>query len=274
LQLANLLWVYKEPELCVERARRLRRLNPTLKLYVLYGGDLAEADRFRQALDPYYDDFYAFSEDWPSERKWLHGDQMIAAWHRDRGMVLPWDTIFVAQWDILMLEPLDTLCAGLQPDELILPGLRSIRDVESWWWWTRSDSVEAREYRAFAEALGAAFPEDPLCCNFLAAALPRAFLDRYAALENPDLGFLEYKIPVYAQAWGLGFCRDHPFNPVWRHEMRRDPVSRYFDTLHAEKAPIPTPVVQLNALLPRGRRVFHPYVKPFSGPEPWARKAR
>ena len=100
--------------MCVERARRLRRLNPSLKLYVLYGGDLAEADRFREALDEYSDDFYAFSADWSAERKWLHGDQMIATWHRDRGANLPWDTIFIAQWDILMLEPLDRLCAGLR----------------------------------------------------------------------------------------------------------------------------------------------------------------
>lgn len=260
MDLAILFWVYKEPELCVERARLLRRFNPGRKIYVLFGGAGADRPAFEAALASVTDDFYAFDEPWPAQRKWLHGDQLISAWHRDRGRHLTWDTIFIAQWDLLMLAPLEQLCGALQADELLLPGLRPVDEVADWWWWTRPGSEERRDYDAFLASLGACAPAHPLCCNFLAAALPRRFLDRYAQLATPDVGFLEYKMPIYAQAWGFGFCTRHAFNPFWRTDPAASRLGRRFATLHAEKGEIPTLMVQLNSVLPWGRRVFHPYV--------------
>lgn len=263
MKVAILFWIYKDPDLCAARARLLRKLNPETPVYVLYGGDLAEAGRFERARSPWVDDFYAFPEAWPPPRKWLHGDQLIADWYRNRGARLDWDTVFVAQWDLLLLAPLSKLCRSLRPDDVLLPGLRPIREVADWWWWVRPNSQEAEEYARFLDSLGAARPADPLCCNFAAAALPRRFLKTYAELSQPDLGFLEYKLPIYAQVWGFRFCEDHPFNPVWRAERGRRGALAFFDTLHAEKRPIPTPVVLLNALLPGGARVFHPYHRPW-----------
>ena len=263
--LAILLWVYKDLPLCVNRAKSLRRLNPQNPIYVLYGGEPDQANLFEAALASCADDFFAFPGDVPPSWKWLHGDQLIACWFDRRGRHLDWDTIFVAQWDLLMLAPLAKLCARLEAGQLLLPGLRPIEEVEDWWWWVRPGSAEHADYRDFMALIEAtwAMPPRPLCCNFIAAALPRAFLERYAVIAMPTVGFLEYKIPVYAQLWGFDFCVDHPFNPSWYHEESRSRVSRYLTTLHAEKTPIPTPTVLLNAISPWGRRVFHPYTKPY-----------
>jgi hypothetical protein len=263
LKLAILFWIYREPEICRDRAELLRRLNPELPLYVLYGGQPDDADAFRQALDGLHDDFYAFPMPWSAQRKWMHGDQLLAAWFRDRGADLEWDTVFIAQWDMLLLAPLTELCAHLRAEQILLPGLRPIREVADWWWWTRPGSEEGAEYARFRASLGAAFPLEPLCCNFLAAALPRSFLSRYGQISDPDLGFLEYKLPVYAQVWGYSFCQEHPFNPVWRRERRLNRLRNPFDTLHAEKGQVPEAIVRMHAMAPWGRRVFHPFVSRF-----------
>ena len=265
MKLAILFWIYKDLAICVERAKRLRRLNKGVPIYVLFGGDLAEADRFAEGLGGLVDDFYAFPRAETPTWKWLQGDQLISQWHRDRGRSLEWDTFFIAQWDLLTFSPLRELCRHLREDELLLPGLRPIREVKDWWWWVREGSDEQRDYSAFCAKMAdeGLLPDDPLCCNFLTAALPRRFLDRYAEISQPDLGFLEYKMPMYAQAWGFGFCRDHPFNPVWRGERRYNRIERYFHTFHAEKDAVPRATVRLNTLLPWGRRVFHPFATPY-----------
>lgn len=259
MKLAVLFWIYKDSALCAARARWLRTLNPDTPIYVLYGGDLSEAALFERDLAPWVDDFYAFPEPWDPARKWKEGDLLIADWHRHRGSRLEWDSIFVAQWDLLLLAPLAQLCANLRKDEVLLSGLRPVREVSDWWWWLRPGSPEATEYQRFLCALGEARPLEPLCCNFVAAALPRRFLDAYAKLPTSGPGFLEYKLPIYAQIWGYRFCRDHPFNLVWRAEPRRLALLAGLDTLHAEKRPIPLPIVLINSLLPWGARVFHPY---------------
>jgi len=259
MKLAILLWIYKEPELCANRACVLRKLNPDIPIYVLFGGNLADSAEYEDLLRPWVDDFYAFPEPWTAQRKWLHGDQLIAAWHCERGRGFSWDTLFIAQWDLLLLRPLPQLCGTLRPDQLILPGLRPVREVADFWWWVRPGSTEGDDYARFSRSLGANFPSEPLCCNFVAGALPRRFLELYAALAAPDLGFLEYKMSIWAQVWGFGFCRDHAFQLAWETEKGRIRGLRRFDVMHAGKAPVSRALVALNSALPWGRRAIHPF---------------
>lgn len=264
MKLAILFWIYKDLPLCVHRAEHIRALNPELKIYCLYGGHPRDADAFNAALSPWLDDFYAFREDRSVEWKWLHGDQLIGRWFVDRGAVLEWDTIFILQWDLLTLEPVKNLCSGLKEGQILLPGLRPIREVEAWWQWVRPNSAERIDFEHFRNLVAQTYslPDDPLCCSFPAGALPRNFLQRYVEIPEPDVGFLEYKMPIYAQLWGVEFCRDHPFKLFWADKYRRKPLQRLLKTFHAEKHSIRTLTVLWNAFLPWGKRVFHPYAKP------------
>ncbi|MFY9287619.1 MAG: hypothetical protein WAO98_03860 [Alphaproteobacteria bacterium] len=261
MQVAILFWIYKNVDVCFNRAQLLRKQNPQLKIYGLFGGEHKDAALFEESLKPYLDDFYVYPEDKSSEWKWLHGDLMLVKWFEQRGCSLPWDTILIAQWDMVMLAPVSQLLSSLKFDQLMLPGLRPISDVENWWYWVRKDSNVRSDYEKFCSALVEQFPSSPLCCNFITAALPRRFLERYQHIEQPEIGFLEYKIPIYAQIWGFSFCIDHPFNPAWLHEKHHNRIERALLTFHAEKRPIYTWTLLLNALLPWGKRVFHPYTK-------------
>ena len=62
MKLAVLFWCYKKPELCEDRVRHLRRDNPDAPIYVLFGGDPADAPEFERRLGPMVDDFYVFDE--------------------------------------------------------------------------------------------------------------------------------------------------------------------------------------------------------------------
>jgi hypothetical protein len=257
VRLAIVFWIYKDLPVCASRAKLLRELNPNVPIYCLYGGLPAEASRFRHGLSAWIDDFCVFDEPRSQIWKWLHGDQMIVWWYRNRGIHLEWDTVFIAQWDLLLLDPLIKLCRSLEKDQLLLPGLRPVREVMRFWWWVRPGERQLTRYLRFIESLDAV-PADPLCCLFITAALPRKFLEQYKTIPKPDLGFLEYKIPIYAQAWGFDFCRQHPFQPAWLGETRFWRLQQHWRSIHAQKQPVSRASLMLNMMF--GKRVFHPYV--------------
>ena len=262
MKLAILLWVYKDVPLSQDRARWLRRLNPGTPVSCLYCGPLEDAGRFAAALAPLIDDFYAIEEPCSAHDKWLRADRLLAAWHRDRGRRLHWGTIFVAQWDLVLLAPVATLCGSLAPGEVLFSSTRPVAEVRRFWHWLRPGSADARDYAAFQAAMerGGGFPAEPLCCNLIAAALPRAYLDRYAE-EAPELGFSEYKMTILAQVWRFPFCLDHRLDAAWVQERPLSRWRRHFVAMHGEGVPVHRKVLALHALWPWGRRAFHPYAE-------------
>ncbi len=268
MQLAVLFWCYKELDLCVDRVRHLRDQNPDTKIYALFGGDLALAGDFERALGPYIDDFYAFEgEEPPGSKhnqgyrggvfwKYVHGDLMIADWYKDRGVTLPWDTIVIVQWDMLVYGRIPEVFSCLEKDQVLFSGLRPIKEVEDSWAWVAEPKSRVT-YLHFLDHVREEFgyDQEPMCCVAVVVCLSRAFLDRYAHLENPQYGGLEYRMPIYAQIFGTPFCTDHPFTPWWG-AVESFKVTH---TLRARPIEILAPVVATNLMRKDGGRVFHPY---------------
>ncbi len=142
---------------------------------------------------------------------------------------------------------------------MLISGVRPVREVEAWWQWTRG---EARaEYDAFLALVAARYGpvEDPMCCQFIGMVAPRTFLDRYGGIEEPELGFLEYKVPVYAQAFGVPLVADTCFRPWWPEEPATSGATRTETLVHAWRTPVRLPVMLYESKVPHGRRIFHPY---------------
>jgi hypothetical protein len=259
-QLACLFWFYKSPELCENRLQLLRRHNPDSPIYGLFGGDPSEAELFQQRLAPWLDDFYVFSQVRTPHWKWYHGDQMIVDWYRQRGHSLDWDTVFIAQWDMLVFDAFSNQISMLKRNELLLSGLRPVSEVDPWWYYVRPNSPERDEYERFIAYVrdSHGFNGPPLCCEFIVACLPRSFMARYANIAEPELGFLEYKIPTYAQIFGTPLCIDHPHQPWWGDAPNANSTSLLARTLNAEIHNVPLRVIEVHRLWPWGRRIFHP----------------
>lgn len=260
VKLAVLFWFYKEPDLCENRLLLLRQHNPEARIYGLYGGDPSQAHVFQARLGKHLDDFYTFDQPRDAHWKWYHGDQMIVHWYRERGVQLEWDSLFIAQWDMLVFGHLDKLFAGLKQGEMLFSGLRPVREVDPWWWYIRENSPEREEYFRFLDFVRETygFGGDPLCGEFIVICLPRTFIERYAEIANPELGFLEYKIPIYAQIFGTPFFTNHPHNPWWGDDPATRDAPLLARALNSETKNVPLRSIVAHKLLPGGRRIFHP----------------
>ncbi len=272
---AVVFWCYKEPEICTDRLKLLRRENPSLPIYVLFGGDPSHAPLFEQAFEGLVDDFYVFDDPPPAQGpehfdndfrdgvywKYYWGDLLFRAWYRDRGAKLAFDTVVVVQWDMLVYGKIEEVFGCLHKDEVLFSGLRTIREVEDDWLWVSEKRPLARQrYLEFLDHLKERYDYDaePLCCVAIVLAFSRLFLERFAAIERPELGFLEYRLPMYAQVFDVPIREDHPFRPWW------GAVERYSVTsaLRARPCEIWAPVIRRELSRSSGARVFHPYWRP------------
>lgn len=283
MQLAILFWCYKDVRICRDRLEHLRRDNPSTPIYLLFGGEPDDAGEYEAALAELVDDFYVFRDPPPATAsgelqagfrhgvfwKYAHGDLLISAWYRDRGHALAWDSVVIVQWDMLIFGAVDELFDCLAPGEILFSGLRPVREVEERWIWTQHSRPEMRaEYEEFLghvrERHG--YDGDPLCCVAVVMCFPREFLERYHRIERPTLGFLEYRLPIYAQVFGTPIRWDHPFTPWW------GAVEGYklFSALRALPREVWVPTILLNLARTDGARIFHPYWRPRPrGPWGW-----
>ena len=208
--LAVLFWFYRDADICLNHLVLFRQTNPETPIYGLYGGSADQADHFAATLAPYLDDFY-LSPFTDMKYKWRHGDQMITDWFRQRGRTLDWRSLFVLQWDALIFTNLDQFFSDRRPDQLFLSGYQPITpNWETNWHWTRADNQAEHElYKTFQEHLRVQYPTETKnndcwhLCLFVFEILTRDFLEQYATISQPELGFLEYKIATYAHIWGF-----------------------------------------------------------------------
>jgi hypothetical protein len=256
-----LFWFYKDFEVCENRLRLFRRFNREVRIYGLYGGPLSETEGARKHLDSWLDDFYFFPEDRDPHWKWRNGDRIIAAWHRDRGHKLDWETIFVLQWDMLLLAPVETLFQTLRPGEILLSGYRPLKEVEAWWPWVNKRKVGNKEdFESFKKLLSVQFnyTGELFACLFIVVCLSRQFLDRYVEIGPPECGFLEYKIPTIAKVFDTPVCLNHPFQPWWAANPDTKSAPLCKRTLNAIGQEVPLDLILGEATRPNGQRIFHP----------------
>jgi hypothetical protein len=259
VQLGILFWFYRDVEVCRNRLRLLRRRNPSVAVYGLYGGPRADATHFSVALGSLLDDFWSFPDDRDPKWKWRNGDLMLSRWFGARGAGLAWDSVFLAQWDLVVVSPLSKMLPPMGVGDMLISGVRPVREVVLWWQWVQGTARP--EYDAFLAHVAARFGpvDDPLCCQFIGMVAPRSFMARYAEIDEPELGFLEYKLPTYARVFGTPLVPDTCFRPLWPEEPATSGATRAESLVHAWATPGRLPVMLYEAKRPHGRRLFHPY---------------
>ena len=271
-RVAVLFWFYRDLPVCRNRLEILRRDNPDASIFGLYGGDPRNASHFRDSLGPRLDDFWAFDQPQSSKWKWLNGDLMIAAWYEARGRHLEWDHVFVAQWDLLALRPLDELLPPLGADDVLLSGCgRSPRSNRRGCGRRAgtSPNIDNSSPRS-TEQFGAV---EPMSCVFVIACLPRRLLAAYATLDDPEIGYVEYRLPTLAAALGLAFVDDERFS-AWRPADTSQPApTRRQRYLNGSRRAIRLPTVLAELTRGDGARLFHPYHGLFPLNLQWAVRA-
>lgn len=255
MKLVILFWFYKEADICLNRLELLKRTNPNLKIYGLYGGPQKKALFFRRVLGNYLDDFYVssfHSPDW----KWMNGDLVILDWYAKRGRRLSWDSIAVVQWDMLVFGPLRKIFKGIKKNEIFLSGFRTITSkIERRWDWTKPRGAERANYLRFLEYVrkNYGYRAKARICLFILQVFPRAFFERYLRVKNRNVGMLEYKIPTYAKIFDIPVFRKN-LGVQWDGGKKNRP-------LNAIPREIGAAYIKRQLRKRGGWRVFHPYYR-------------
>jgi hypothetical protein len=268
MNLAILFWFYKDAPLCRNHLEFYRKRNPGVPIYGLFSGEPADAPEFESVLGPLLDDFYAFDQPRTDYWRWANGDLVIAEWYRARGSRLPWDSLFVAAWDVLVLAPVREVFKALPPDHILLSNVRPVQEVEGWWRWVCKkrplfDGFMSELERRYGKTVS------PWCCQFIVVCLPRLFLEGFAEACPSEEGFVEYRVPTYASILGIPFHTEPVFDTVWPGEP--DPAPRLASQvpfLNPGIAEVPLRTVFIEAMKPGGQRIFHPVERTWpTGPE-------
>lgn len=256
MQLAILFWFYKELDVCKNRLELLKKHNPGVKIYGLFGGKEEEAPLYQKELSSFLDDFYTspFTDpDW----KWLHGDLVLLDWFEKKGIDLEWDSVAIVQWDMLVFDSLREQFKDIKKGEIFLSGLRELdEELENRWSWTNPDSEYRQDYLNFLEYVkkeyGYTKTPHPVCL-FILEVFPREFFERYLTVENKEIGFLEYNIPIYAEIFHIPFYQKE-FGVRWGGDFVSHP-------LNARAQEVSKEYILSYLKDPKGWRIFHPYFK-------------
>ncbi|HEV2863947.1 MAG TPA: glycosyltransferase family 4 protein [Pyrinomonadaceae bacterium] len=215
--MAVLFWFYKDPPVVADRLEGIRRLNPGVRVFGLYGGEHASVGQFGDAVE-LLDDLWLHPEV-PAEWAWRNGDLMLGRWYSERGRRLDWQQVFVHQWDLLTAVPARDFATSGQR-EILLPGVRPLDEVAAHWVWVQPWSDYYGEFQSFrAHPLVAG--RRMLASVFILATLTRDFLADYAEAAPAVPGFIEYRLPTLADVFRYRFAPSE-VRPDWGD--RGDPL--------------------------------------------------
>jgi hypothetical protein len=242
----------RHPQVCRSRVALLRRLNPGVPICGIFGGGKG----YKQAAFRLGGRFFLGLDDFYRSRRggtwnWRNGDLALAAWYRDVGWRMDFEVAHFIEWDILLLESLERLHAAVPKDAVGLTAFTSISAIERDWQWLKQPDArrEWEQLLSYARTTWG-YDEVPHACWGAAPSLPRSFLERYAAIDPPELCHDELRLPLFAQILGFPIA-DTGFRHRW-HDREED---RFFNLLPR--------AIERNAIVdelgkPDGRRVFHP----------------
>jgi len=260
MRLAILFWFYKDVEVCKNRLQIIRKYNPTLKIFGLFGGDLTKANSFDKKLSPFLDDFFAFTGNQDPSWKWKNGDLMINHWFKERGHHLEWDSIIIVQADMVVIGNIPNLFKHLKAGAILLSSIRPVKDVETWWYWIKEHRQLYDDfYHYLVNEMG--YNQEPICCQYVIVGLPRVFLEQYCKIKNPELGFIEYRVPMYAQLFNipLNVNPNPKLNCWWATDPAMSEVPLSERVLVADKYELPLSRILSNLNKKEGGRIFHPF---------------
>jgi hypothetical protein len=226
----------------------LRSLNPDVSIHGMFGGTSTTLRLGAKALLG-LDGLYVSRKD--PRWNWQHGDLVLSEWYRHVGAAIPFDVVHVVEWDLLLLEPLDSLYAAVPVGAVGLTALTPVSELAQEWTWLRRDANRREWEQLLARASDEwGYAGVPYGCVAPGACFPRAFVEEYAQVAPPELCHDELRLPLFAQILGFPIA-DTRLRGPWRGE-REHP---YF---HFRAQEIALDTIRAELAKPDGWRAFHP----------------
>jgi hypothetical protein len=187
----------------------------------------------------------------PGRWNWQHSDLILSEWYRDAGSAVSFDVVHVIEWDLLLLEPLESLYASVPSGAVGLTALTPIAELEHEWTWLRR-AENRRDWETLLALARAEWGYDavPHGCVAGGSCLPRTFVEEYSKIEPPALCHDELRLPLFAQILGFPIADTRVRGP-WRGE-REHPL------FHFRAEEIELTAIRAELQRPGGWRAFHP----------------
>jgi hypothetical protein len=250
---------HEEFDLCKERVKLLRALNPDVPIHGIFGGPRLESAAAVKALGSLLDGFYTIPV---SDAHWklLHEDLTHAMWFRDAGHRVKFDYVYEVQYDLLLTEELSLIYPAIDQSMVAVSGLQSLDLVRTQWFWTNFGMIRKRANR-FLEYIETQFGvRQRFVSQGPFPVLSRRFEEALCGVDLPyeifDYIVAELSLPGLVEALGFTVV-DTGIHPPWMPRHPRCPL------FHCEKTPaISFEQIAAELANPHGRRAFHP-VKTF-----------
>lgn len=246
---------HKFPLICANRLKLLKKLNPEIRIFGIYGGGDKDLPKFRRCLNKYLENIFIIknrSISW----KWKNFDLALRYWFRKIGKNIDFDTAHIVEWDLILCESLEKMYSEIDKNELGLTGLIDLRAVEKKWYWTSKEPSKSewlkllnfvkRKYTYSNRPKGSLGPG--LC-------LPKKFIEEYSKAKIPELCNDELRIPLFAQVFRFK-CKDTKFYKKWFNDEEK----KYFNCIGRD---IDIQIIKKERKN-NGRKAFHPFRKIFN----------
>lgn len=253
------------PSICMNRIELLKKYNPGMEIYGLYGGPENKFGKFVKALSPHLKNLYCIKDKAPFW-KWKNGDLAVKAWYKDIGRTLSFDMLHLIEWDLLLFDSLDRIYGDIPEDGMGVASLTPVEKMGKDWAWTGKEPY-AKEFGELLNFARSKFGYDlePYAIQGPGLCMPRKFLEAYIGIDIPELCNDEIRIPLFAQIFGFKM-HDTRFCKNWSDESDRK-------AFHCQLFPeVGEKTLKTELADPSGRRVFHPFRRTL-GPDDLRRSA-
>lgn len=246
---------HKFPLICLNRVKLLKKLNPKILIYGVYGGEEKDLPKFERYLGKYLENIFTIKNK-SSLWKWKNFDLALRNWYVEVGKNINFDMAYVVEWDLIFCENLDKIYSQVKKNELGITALTKLNLVEDMWDWTSEEPYKS-EWLSLLEFVKNKYNYNdnpngslgPGCC------FPKIFLEKYSKAEVPELCHDELRVPLYAQIFNLK-CKDTGFYRKWFDDKEK----KYFNCVNQD---IDIQLIR-NEIKNDGRKVFHPFKNLFN----------
>ena len=241
---------HKSIQVCRNRIELIRKNNPGIAIYGLYGGSESYFPKVKQELGREFAHLYCIkgrSRRW----KWLHGDLAVRLWYHQYGRRVDFDMLHLIEWDLIFHDSLAEIYRFIPVDGVGLTCLVPLKQIEARWKWTKNLKWLAEWQKLLTLARREYLYEGvPHACYGPGACLPKNFLDRYCRESIPEWCHDEVRYPLFAQNFGFKLY-DTEFTKCWFSESR--------EQFFVSGRLIKSEVIEEELRKPYGKRAFHPY---------------
>jgi len=242
---------HKSPLVCKNKLEILKKLNPNISIYGLYGGEENKLPIFTEKLKGLVENIYCIKNK-SKYYKWKNGDLAIREWFIEVGRKVDFDTVHIVEWDMLILAPISQVYKHVRKGEVGITGLIPLKKVAHEWDWVsekKSRELWMNLLRYVKKKYK--YNKEPFASIAGGLCLPRIFLEKYSKIKVPEECHDEIRVPLFSQIFGLRM-RNTKIYRGWT-----DPKSEEIFT--CKKKNISINVIKKELKNKNGKRVFHPY---------------